>query len=1030
MKPSGAPSAVRSSGPGSDGPQPGVRAFRGRTIALTASAVVVAALLIAFGVRLLSREREQALALWDARLSSMATDRQAAIEAWIAERTNDLSVIGSLPTIVEILSAGPERPVAAAMTGHASDILERIVEGEELAAVAVLDRGGRLLASTGLGRLPGWVAPAEHPPSSGSASPSVLLAHFGGGKTVVAVESAAPGAAKGDSPAGRIVLFADPATYIFPLLTRDPVQSRTGESLLLRREGDRVVFLSPLRFDAAAPGTLSLPVSACALVSAPLLAENLRPTEVRDYRGRQVLAAGRRIAGTDWAIVAKVDLEEALATATVMARRGAALLAGLLIGLAALTWGIWRNEHAYRMGQVARSEESYRRFLRQARDAIFLVEPTTGRILDANPSAETMHSRSSDELKALTVADLRPPSERSEVPSQIATARTTGLLVEATHLRGDGTPFPVEISSGGGEVEGRKVLISIVRDTSARQESLEREALLNRLLQTLSAVNELIVRETDEARVLEGVCRIAVEQGGFRLAWIGAPDAAAGRIVKVAAFGEMGYAEGLEIHADASPLGLGPTGRAFRERRTVVVDDWETDASVEPWRVRARLHGFRASGAFPLGREERRRGVLTVYSSLSGFFLPEVVALVERMAGNVSFALDAIEQEARRREAERALAESEERLRLAVEGAGQGIWDLDLRTGIEKTSPEYDRMLGWAAGERPGGLSTWEECLHPDDRERAAGTFRKYLAGEIPSYRLEFRLGTKDGGWKWILSTGSIVERLPDGTPARVIGTHTDITTAKELEAQVLRLNADLEERVQRRTAELEAANRDLESFSYSVSHDLRAPLRAIDGFGKILEEEHAGALSAEGGRLLGVIRTNTRKMGSLIDDLLAFSRAGRTDLRRIRINMSAVAQSAWDEVLPQEDRGRSELVLGPLPEAVGDPGLMRQVWVNLLSNAVKFTSRNPSRRVEVGSRSGPDGDEWFVRDDGVGFDMRYHAKLFGVFARLHGPREFEGTGVGLALVQRIVARHGGAVHAVGEPGRGATFSFSLPRSG
>jgi signal transduction histidine kinase len=250
-----------------------------------------------------------------------------------------------------------------------------------------------------------------------------------------------------------------------------------------------------------------------------------------------------------------------------------------------------------------------------------------------------------------------------------------------------------------------------------------------------------------------------------------------------------------------------------------------------------------------------------------------------------------------------------------------------------------------------------------------------------------------------------------------------------ELEAanqQLEAANQQLEQRVRERTRELEAANQELEAFSYSVSHDLRAPLRAMDGFSRILLERHADGLSDDGHGYLERIRGSAQRMGQLIDDLLTFARTSRKPLARRTIDLTELVQEVLTELAAERTHRQLDMKVKELPPCQGDPTLMKHVYVNLLQNALKFTRRRETAHIEVGAQRVDDEVVYYVKDNGAGFDMQYADKLFGVFQRLHRPTDFEGTGVGLAICQRIIHRHGGRIWAEAAPERGATFFFTI----
>ncbi len=293
------------------------------------------------------------------------------------------------------------------------------------------------------------------------------------------------------------------------------------------------------------------------------------------------------------------------------------------------------------------------------------------------------------------------------------------------------------------------------------------------------------------------------------------------------------------------------------------------------------------------------------------------------------------------------------------------------------------------------------------------------------SGRWEGELGkTKSNGTPVTVASRWSLQRDEAGRPTAILETNNDITERKRREEEIRRLNADLE----RRTIELQASNKELEAFSYSTAHDLRAPLRHIAGYTELLQKNAVAVLDEKCRRYVLMILESASRMGTLIDDLLAFSRIGRVQTQDTLVSMTQLAQEILGEFERETDGRDIAWKLGALPCVHGDRSLLRIVLVNLLENAIKFTRTREKAEIEIGSRPGAPGEVVvFVKDNGVGFDMKYVGKLFGVFQRLHGPEAFEGTGIGLATVQRIVARHGGRAWAESEDGRGATFYFSAP---
>ncbi len=345
-------------------------------------------------------------------------------------------------------------------------------------------------------------------------------------------------------------------------------------------------------------------------------------------------------------------------------------------------------------------------------------------------------------------------------------------------------------------------------------------------------------------------------------------------------------------------------------------------------------------------------------------------------------------------------------------------------TTIYLANSQFQKLSGYTKEELEGKKS-WTEFIAKEDLERMLQYHRlRHIDPNAAPKNYEIKFLEWSGDIKDFFVTVDIIP----GTQKSVLS-FMDITELKRIEREIRSLNEGLEKRVRERTIQLETANKELEAFSYSVSHDLRTPLISIQAFSRLLSEKYGTQLDAKGKTFLDAIQKSTKQMDQLINDLLALSRLKRHDFKSVEIDVGSLAKSVFEElkvIIPDREL---RLTVNHTPPGPGDPSLMHQVFVNLLSNAIKFTRKRETARIEVGGAVGNGENTYYVKDNGVGFDMADVEKLFGVFHRLHSADEYEGTGIGLAIVQRIVTRHGGRVWAEGKIDEGATFFFTLPSS-
>ncbi|MBI2428648.1 MAG: PAS domain S-box protein [Ignavibacteriales bacterium] len=461
--------------------------------------------------------------------------------------------------------------------------------------------------------------------------------------------------------------------------------------------------------------------------------------------------------------------------------------------------------------------------------------------------------------------------------------------------------------------------------------------------------------------------------------------------------------------------GQGIPGKVWAQGKAKWITDLSHDMNADEGEI---FNGKKPKGALgiPIRNNNILTGVLLLFSTTTQKPDGDTVELYVSLGNQIGDFL-------KRAEMEESLRESEKRLRALIENSSDAIMVLNTKGDIQYSSTSSEKIFGYTTEElTERNLVSFSV---KDDQSSVMDLITGCLVNTETAGSSQFRICHKNGTIRWV---ESIATNLMSEPSIRGIVINTrDVTDWKESEEKIMRLNETLEQRVLERTAELQHANKELETFSYSISHDLRSPLRAIDGFSRELVEKHSPRLGDEGTHYLQIIRDKTRKMGTMIDDLLEFARISRQDIRTETVDIGGLVKGIIEEVRRTNDYAHVTIVVKELPPALGSTSLLRQVFVNLIENALKFSRNESNPEVTLGSIPGSEQHTYFVKDNGVGFDPNHAAKLFGVFQRLHSAKDFEGTGVGLAIVQRIVHRHHGNIWTETQPGKGATFYFTLP---
>lgn len=633
-----------------------------------------------------------------------------------------------------------------------------------------------------------------------------------------------------------------------------------------------------------------------------------------------------------------------------------------------------------REGSLRASETRYRFLFENNPFPMWVFDLETLKFLTVNDAAIFHYGYSREEFLSMTIKDIRPAED---VPALIETMSTNDGKLKAvgvwTHLKKDGSIVNAEITSHELIFGDRRARLVMANDVTERKRA---EAAVR---ESESRLQTIITNLTEGLAVvdLDGTIlhfnRAALEMHGF-----GTLEESQQHLDRYAEIFELADLDGKIVPVDQWPVARILRGEQLRNVELVI------------------------------RRRESDQEKIFNYGGL----------LVDDGAGRPMMAIVTISDITERKRAVRDLLDSERRFRALIEHSSDSISLIDADNKILYLSPAVTAIEGYDPDELVGrdGL----ENTHPDDVEAVKETIGQLLANPGKPVPVVWRRRHKKGHWIWL--EGRATNLLDDPVVRAIVTNYRDITERRQAEIEIHQLNETLEQRVRERTAELEVVNRELEAFSYSVSHDLRAPLRHINGFSLALLEDYAGTLDETGKGYLNEVREASQEMAQLIDDVLQLARVTRSEMHREKVNISELAEEVVKGI---RKRSRGKRVVDVAVEegliTYGDKRLLGIVLTNLFENSWKFTARREAAQIGFGMASSNGKNGFFVRDNGAGFDMAYADKLFGAFQRLHSTSEFEGTGIGLATVQRIISRHGGRVWAEGKLDEGAIFYFSLP---
>lgn len=663
------------------------------------------------------------------------------------------------------------------------------------------------------------------------------------------------------------------------------------------------------------------------------------------------------------------------------------------------------------------ADESFRLLFAANPHPMWVFDNETLAFLEVNKAAEKQYGYSRQEFLSMQITEIRPPQDVERLVEEVrADSVTESSFGVWRHRRKDGGLIDVEIASHPLPFNDRAARLVIAQDISERKAA--REALAAQARQ-FALVADLALQALSGAEHGD-LFQSAVEQVAAEL------NVALCKVLELMPDGEtlrlraaVGLSEPFRLGQPLLKAGAGSlAGFILQSNEAITFDDLRAESRFRAAPILTE-HGVVSGVGAVIPGSERPFGVLTAFSTHPRHFEAHDIVFMQTVANILATAVE-------RARADEAVRASEARFRAVVQNAQHMVTIVDGNGKIIYDSPPVHHLLGYDLQERLG--QSVFDYIHPDDAATALATLSELSVAENPHTNLQMRVRHGDGSWRHV--EANTVNMLDAAPLQGIVVNWYDVTERVRIQREIEELNAELEARVAQRTAQLEATNRELEAFAYSVSHDLRAPLRAIDGFARILTEEAAEELSPGSQRYLQRIRHNAQQMDRLIQELLGFARLNRQTLKKQPVAPDEVAREALQGFAEEQQERNVQVTVRALPPACADRSMLLIVFTNLLSNAFKFTRVRQAAKIEVGALGAAEREDghnvYYVRDNGVGFNIQYASRVFGVFQRLHRVEEYEGTGVGLATVQRIIRRHGGEVWFESGEEQGATLYFTL----